>query len=62
MAFAGVLLLTKPWDGEVDVIGVVAAAIAAVGWGTYILLTQHVGDRVAGVKGPGAFTIPNCRC
>lgn len=57
LALAGVLLLTKPWDGEVDVIGVVAAAVAAVGWGTYILLTQHVGDRVAGVKGL-ALTIP----
>lgn len=57
LAFAGVLLLTRPWDGDVDAVGVIAAAIAAVGWGTYILLTQHVGDRVAGVKGL-ALTIP----
>ncbi len=57
LAFAGVLLLTRPWDGGVDAVGVIAAAIAAVGWGTYILLTQHVGDRVAGVKGL-ALTIP----
>ena len=57
LALVGVLLLTKPWEGEVDAIGVLAAALGAVGWGVYILLTQHVGDRVAGVKGL-ALTIP----
>ena len=37
--------------------GVLFAALAAAGWGSYILLTQHVGDRVAGLKGL-AITIP----
>lgn len=57
LAFGGVLLLTRPWTGDVDPVGVVAAAIGAVGWGTYIILTQHVGDRVSGIKGL-ALTIP----
>lgn len=57
LAFAGVLLLTKPWEGEVDAVGIVAAAVGAVGWGAYIVLTQHVGDQVAGVRGL-AVTIP----
>jgi inner membrane transporter RhtA len=33
------------------------AALAAAGWGSYILLTQHVGDRVAGLKGL-ALSVP----
>ena len=57
LALVGVLLLTRPWDGAVDAIGLLAAAIGAVGWGAYILLTQHVGDQVAGVRGL-AITIP----
>lgn len=57
MALAGVLLLTRPWQGHVDVLGVAFAALAACGWGVYILLTQHVGGQVAGVKGL-ALTIP----
>lgn len=57
LAMAGVLLLTRPWEGEVDALGVALAAMAAVGWGTYIVLTQHVGDRVEGLSGL-ALTIP----
>lgn len=57
LALVGVLLLTRPWDGTVDGIGLLAAAIGAVAWGAYILLTQHVGDQVAGVRGL-AVTIP----
>jgi inner membrane transporter RhtA len=57
LALLGVLLLTRPWEGDLDVIGLLAAALGAVGWGAYILLTQHVGDRVEGVKGL-ALTIP----
>lgn len=57
LALAGVLLLTHPWVGGADVAGMLLAALAAAGWGTYIVLTQHVGDRVAGVKGL-ALTIP----
>lgn len=50
VAAVGVLLLTQPWTGEADALGVVFALCAAVCWAAYILLTQHVGDRVAGVK------------
>jgi inner membrane transporter RhtA len=57
VALMGVVLLTRPWEGRVDLLGILFAAAAAVGWGTYILLTQHVGDRVSGVTGV-AITIP----
>jgi inner membrane transporter RhtA len=57
VALAGVVLLTEPWHGEVDLLGVGFAALGAVGWASYILLTQHVGDRFTGVDGL-AFTIP----
>jgi inner membrane transporter RhtA len=57
LALAGVLLLTEPWKGEVDLLGVGFAAVAAVCWATYIVLTQHVGDRFAGLQGL-AITIP----
>jgi inner membrane transporter RhtA len=47
----GVVLLTRPWSGGVDLTGLGFALGAAVCWGTYILLTQHVGDRVTGLSG-----------
>ena len=50
LAAVGVLLLTQPWHGEVDLLGVGFALAAAVCWAAYILLTQHVGDEVAGIK------------
>lgn len=51
LAAAGVVLLTEPWRGQVDLLGVVFALGAAVCWATYILLTQYVGDRASGVRG-----------
>ncbi|MEU4238266.1 EamA family transporter [Actinoplanes sp. NPDC026619] len=51
LAAAGVLLLTRPWEGGVDLAGVAFALGAAVCWGAYIVLTQKVGDRVDGLKG-----------
>ncbi|MEV0153022.1 EamA family transporter [Micromonospora sp. NPDC050686] len=51
LAAVGVLLLTEPWHGGVDPIGVAYALGAAVCWAAYILLTQRVGDEVAGVRG-----------
>jgi inner membrane transporter RhtA len=51
MALVGVVLLTEPWQGEPDLVGIAFAAIAGVGWGLYIVITQHVGDRFAGVNG-----------
>ena len=50
IAAVGVVCLTRPWTGEADALGVVFALAAAVCWGVYIVLTQHVGDEVAGLK------------
>lgn len=51
LAAAGVVLLTEPWQGRVDLPGVGFALGAAVCWATYIVLTQYVGDRASGVRG-----------
>ena len=51
LAGVGVLLLTQPWSGTVDPVGVAYALSAAACWGGYILLTQKVGDEVAGIAG-----------
>lgn len=57
LALLGVLLLTEPWSGTTDVLGMLFALIAGVGWGAYILMTQRVGDRFGGLEGL-AITIP----
>ena len=51
LAALGVVLLTGPWTGAIDPVGVMFALGAAVCWATYILLTQRVGDLVAGING-----------
>lgn len=51
LALAGVLALTRPWRGDINLAGVVLALVAAVCWAGYILLTQRVGDSFSGVKG-----------
>ncbi len=51
LAAAGVVVLTEPWQGSADPAGVALALLAAVCWAGYILLTQRVGDQVAGVHG-----------
>jgi inner membrane transporter RhtA len=56
-AAAGVVLLTRPWAGGIDPAGAGFALGAAACWGSYILLTQHVGDRVTGLRGL-AVSIP----
>nr|WP_090339137.1 EamA family transporter [Mycolicibacterium malmesburyense] len=50
-AAVGVLLLTQPWAGHVDGVGVLYALASAVCWAGYILLTQRVGDEVSGMNG-----------
>jgi inner membrane transporter RhtA len=50
-AAIGVLLLTQPWSGAADPVGVLFALAAACCWAAYILLTQKVGDAVSGVTG-----------
>jgi inner membrane transporter RhtA len=57
LAAAGVLVLTHPWQGGGDLLGVAFALGAAVCWAGYILLTQAVGDEVAGLGGL-AVSIP----
>jgi inner membrane transporter RhtA len=51
LALAGVVLLTQPWHGHVNPAGLGFAALSAVGWAVYILLTQQVGDRFTGIQG-----------
>ncbi|MGH3256677.1 MAG: EamA family transporter [Streptosporangiaceae bacterium] len=51
LAAAGVLLLTHPWQGGVSLPGIAFALAAAACWACYILLTQVVGDEVAGLQG-----------
>ena len=57
LAMCGVVLLTEPWRGDIDPAGIGFAAAGAVGWGSYLLLTQRVGDRFSGIKGL-TLTIP----
>src|SRR3954462_8740095 len=51
IAAVGVLLLTEPWHGAADAGGIAFALGAAACWAAYILLTQEVGDEVAGIQG-----------
>ena len=51
------LLLTHPWQGGANLAGIACALGAAVCWACYILLTQAVGDEVAGLQGL-AVSIP----
>jgi inner membrane transporter RhtA len=57
VAVLGVVLLTEPWHGAPALGGVAFALAAAAGWAAYILLTQQVGDEVAGIGGL-AVSIP----
>ena len=51
LAAAGVLLLTHPWQGLASPVGLACALGAAICWAGYIILTQAVGDEVAGLQG-----------
>jgi inner membrane transporter RhtA len=57
LALVGVLGLTQPWRGSIDLAGVTLAALGAVGWAASIVLTQHVGDRFTGVTAL-SITVP----
>jgi inner membrane transporter RhtA len=56
-AAVGVLLLTHPWQGSLNLVGIASALGAAICWAAYIMLTQVVGDEVAGLQGL-AVSIP----
>ncbi|GAA2185910.1 EamA family transporter [Leucobacter alluvii] len=57
LALIGVVLLTEPWHGSIDLAGVGFAAAAGACWALYNVLTQHVGDRFSGISGL-SLTIP----
>jgi inner membrane transporter RhtA len=51
LAGTGVLLMTQPWRGAVDLVGIGFALGAALCWAAYILLTQRVGAELSGIQG-----------
>ena len=51
LALIGVALMTEPWQGAISPPGIGFAVVSGVCWGLYIVITQHVGDRFAGVQG-----------
>ncbi len=57
LAAVGVLVLTHPWQGGASLAGILYALGAAACWACYIVLTQAVGDEVAGLQGL-AVSIP----
>ncbi|MCU1424816.1 MAG: putative integral rane protein superfamily [Microbacteriaceae bacterium] len=57
LALAGVVILTEPWLGRVNLAGVGFAVLAALGWAVYIVLTQRIGDQFSGVAAR-SFTGP----
>ncbi|WP_439680097.1 EamA family transporter [Embleya sp. MST-111070] len=57
LAFVGVVLATRPWQGRLDTLGLVYALICAAGWAGYVILTQRIGDRFSGLDGL-AYSIP----
>ncbi len=57
VALLGVILLSEPWQGRVDAVGVLFALLAGACWGLYNVFTQLVGDRFSGVSGL-SLTIP----
>lgn len=57
MALVGVVLLTEPWQGDINPAGVGFAVLSGIGWGSYIMLTQRVGDRFSGIESL-SITIP----
>jgi inner membrane transporter RhtA len=50
LAGLGVVMLTAPWRGVPDLAGVGFALAAAACWAVYILLTERVGNAVAGFR------------
>lgn len=57
LALVGVIGLTEPWQGALDLGGLGFAGLAAVGWAGYVVLTQQVGDRFTGISAL-SMTVP----
>ncbi|TDD94753.1 EamA family transporter [Jiangella asiatica] len=57
LAAAGVVLLARGGQESIDPVGVLFALVAAVGWATYILLGQRLGQRFAGSSGLAVASI-----
>ena len=57
LALVGVVLLTEPWHGKVDLLGILFALLAGACWGLYNVFTQLIGDRFSGITGL-SLTIP----
>lgn len=57
VAFVGVILLTEPWHGKSDLVGLLFALAAGACWGLYVVFTQFVCDRYSGISGL-AITFP----
>jgi inner membrane transporter RhtA len=57
VALIGVVLLTEPWYGEINAAGIGFAALGALCWASYILLTQRIGYRFTGI-GALSLTVP----
>ncbi|MBW4094798.1 MAG: EamA family transporter [Acidobacteria bacterium] len=57
VAVAGVLALTEPWRGAIELTGILFALGAALCWACYIVLTQRAGDSVEGLR-PLAVSMP----
>jgi inner membrane transporter RhtA len=51
LAACGVAALAGPFGGSADLLGIAFAAVAAVGWASYILLGGRVGRVFAGASG-----------
>ncbi|MET9324124.1 EamA family transporter [Streptomyces sp. NPDC003038] len=51
LAGCGVLALTQPWNGSIDLVGLAFGAVSGAALGGYVVFTQHVGDRFSGVEG-----------
>ena len=51
IALVGVVGLTEPWHGRLNLGGIAFAVTAALGWACYILLTQRVGAQLPGLQG-----------
>ena len=51
LALVGVVGLTQPWVGHLNLVGIGFACASGASWGGYILLTQRVGDQLPGMQG-----------